>query len=147
MKKYGYIRVSTVKQLDGTSPEVQHAALVAVGVDPADIFKDDGVSGSVPWSERPEGAKLLAAVKKGDRIYATKLDRAFRSSSDFHVTATKLHKAGVGLVLLDISTEPVFGTVMGKLMMDIAVAFAEFERARIAARTAEGRAERLAKGF
>jgi DNA invertase Pin-like site-specific DNA recombinase len=44
------------------------------------IFVELGVSGSKPLGERPEGARLLAALKAGDVVITPKLDRMFRSA-------------------------------------------------------------------
>ena len=44
------------------------------------IVVEEGVSGSVPVTERPAGGKLFAKLKKGDVVIAPKLDRLFRSA-------------------------------------------------------------------
>lgn len=87
MAVYGYVRVSTAHQADqGESLDVQrrqiggYAQVLGVAVDRT--FVEHGVSGSGPFAERPEGAKLLATVRAGDTVIAAKLDRAFRSALD-----------------------------------------------------------------
>jgi putative DNA-invertase from lambdoid prophage Rac len=46
------------------------------------VFVDAGVSGSTPLARRPEGGKLLAALRPGDVVIAAKMDRCFRSAFD-----------------------------------------------------------------
>ncbi len=45
------------------------------------VFVDRGVSGSVPWSDRPEGARLFKLLGRGDQVIVASPDRAFRSAS------------------------------------------------------------------
>src|SRR5260370_32794726 len=62
----------------GDSLETQRQQIVGYammkGWQVAEIFVERGVSGSIPLAERPEGARLLEAVAKGDAIVTPKLD-------------------------------------------------------------------------
>jgi DNA invertase Pin-like site-specific DNA recombinase len=109
------------------------------------IFTDAGVSGATKLAVRPAGADLLASMKPGDTVIASKLDRMFRSASDAIDMFEVFKAAGVDLVLFDISNEPVSSGV-GKLIMTILAAVADMERIRIKERTAEGRKAAKAKG-
>lgn len=148
MTKYGYIRVSTDAQAtDGTSLASQRVALLAAGVAPDDIYEDAGVSGSVALFERPGGIEMRKALAKGDVIVVTKIDRAFRSMSDFTHTVERLDKEGIGLIVLQIGTEPLLSTPYQRFTLNLFAAFAEFERQLIRTRTKEGRDVRAAQGF
>jgi putative DNA-invertase from lambdoid prophage Rac len=46
------------------------------------VYMEGGVSGSVPLSDREQGAALLAILKPGDAVVTAKLDRMFRSALD-----------------------------------------------------------------
>ena len=46
------------------------------------IYTDAGVSGATKLASRPAGAELLLAMKQGDIVIASKLDRMFRSAAD-----------------------------------------------------------------
>ena len=59
------------------------------------FFVETGVSGSIPLADRPEGARLIAAVSKGDAIISPKLDRMFRSASDALATLEELKGEGI----------------------------------------------------
>lgn len=149
----GYIRVSSADQAkdDRSSLQVQADVIEGFartrGVDKygVQIFTDAGVSGATKLAFRPGGQDLLAAMKKGDIVVASKLDRMFRSASDAIDMFDEFKKAGVELVLFDISHEPVSSGV-GKLILTILAAVADMERVRIKERTAEGRKAKKAKG-
>jgi len=44
------------------------------------VFVEQGVSGSKPLGDLPEGAALPAILKPGDVVITPKLDRMFRSA-------------------------------------------------------------------
>lgn len=67
--KIGYARVSTNEQ-DLTA---QRGGLVALGVEPDDIYVDHGLTGTN--RSRPGLREAMAAVRKGDTLVVTKLDR------------------------------------------------------------------------
>lgn len=147
MARYGYTRVSTTEQADGNSLDAQRSMLHALGVDDAHIFEDAGVSGSVPLDQRPQGAALLAALKRGDVVVAAKLDRAFRSALDALYRVDALRTAGVDVILADISpTSPVTQNGAGGMFFKIMAAVADFERERVLDRMAEGRRAKKARG-
>lgn len=142
-----YARVSTLEQAkDGaTSIATQIkqgraiAALRNAGPYDFSTFVDEGVSGSLPLSERPQGKLLLEAAKAGDTIVASKMDRLFRSASDALTTAETLKKQGINLILVDMGTDPVTSNGVAKMFFGMLALVAEFERERIAERMADGR--------
>lgn len=87
MAVYGYLRVSTDRQADegeslGTQQRVVEGYAMMNGLSLDSIFVERGVSGSKPLGDRPEGARLVAALKPGDAVITPKLDRMFRSALD-----------------------------------------------------------------
>ena len=139
MSVYGYVRVSTIKQVDnGDSLDAQrrmiegYAQMRNLTID--HVFVEEGVSGSVAVSRRPKGGPLLDALVKGDVILAAKLDRLFRSALDALRTVEDLNQRGVSLHLLDLGGD-VSASGMAKLFLTVAAAFAEAERDRIRERT------------
>ena len=149
----GYIRVSTADQAkDGRSSlqvqtDIIEGLARARGVDKFDvhIYEDASVSGATKLKLRPAGERLLADMKTGDVVVASKLDRMFRSASDAIDMFEAFKARGVDLVLYDISHEPVSSGV-GKLIMTILAAVGDMERVRIKERTAEGRRAKKAAG-
>lgn len=147
---FGYSRVSTQDQADnGTSLERQETNLRKVWDlsftethEWYGVLRDEAVSGAGPIAERPQGKRLLLSVQKGDTIAFSALDRAFRNLADGINTMTDLDKRGVTVIILNLPgsgdgrPSPVnFSSPMGRLMMQILMAFGEFERHTIKERT------------
>lgn len=136
--RIGYARVSTAEQ-DLTS---QVEALEALGVPPERIYSDNGLTGTT--RERPGLEKALAAVRSGDTLVVTKLDRLARSIRDAKDIADELEDRGVALQLGPSVYDPT--DPMGRMMFHILAIFAEFEADLIRMRTREGMATAKAKG-
>lgn len=131
---YGYARVSTKTQAkDGNSLEVQENALRAAGA--TEIFADvfTGIR-----SRRPELDKLLEVMQSGDTLKVTKLDRIARSATQGIELIQSLLDKGVTVHVLNMGVMD--NTPTGKLVRNVMLAFAEFERDMIVERTAEGKA-------
>ena len=136
--KIGYARVSTAEQ-DLTA---QRDALVGLGVDARHIHVDHGLTGSN--RSRPGLEKALAAVRPGDELVVTKLDRLARSIRDAKDIADELADQGVTLRLGSSAYDPT--DPMGKMMFNMLATFAEFEADLIRMRTREGMQVAKAKG-
>jgi putative DNA-invertase from lambdoid prophage Rac len=104
----------------------------------AGIFAEPGISGSVPFAQREQGAALLSTARKGDVIVCLKLDRAFRDSLDALGTLEALQKRGVGLYLRDMNGDVTENSV-SKLVFSLLSATASFERARIGERISDAK--------
>ncbi|GAA2558991.1 DNA invertase Pin-like site-specific DNA recombinase [Neomicrococcus aestuarii] len=134
----GYARVSTAEQDLAT----QQAALEALGVETANLYVDHGLTGTN--RERPGLGKALAAVRAGDTLVVTKLDRLARSLPDARDIADELSKKGVALSLGGSVYDP--NDPVGRLLFNVLGMVAEFEADLIRARTREGMAIAKAKG-
>lgn len=150
---YGYTRVSTLDQASGTSlheqeRKIKGLALVHGADEPSQvqIYRDEGVSGSVPLEQREQGGYLLDVLAPGDLLIVAKLDRAFRSAEDALRKASLLKERGIDLVIADIGQDPVTHNGAGKLFFTLLAAMAEFERERILERTREGRHAKRSRG-
>src|SRR3712207_6198047 len=64
-----YLRVSSEEQRDRATIEIQRDFLEQyrslMGLEVADVYEDDGVAGTIPVHERPEGRRLLEDAKGG----------------------------------------------------------------------------------
>lgn len=147
-----YVRVSTAEQAaNGSSLATQISTLTAIaaaeGYEVAGVYIDAGVSASVPLADRPEGARMLAEVRRGDTVMAVKLDRAFRDAHDATGTLKTLKAAGVGLYLKDLGGD-VSESSVSALIFGLLSNVAEFERNRIRERITEvARANKAAGRF
>ncbi len=136
MSFYGYARVST----NGQTLDAQVAQLGTAGC--ARIFQEK-VSGAK--SNRTELCKLLRALREGDIVLVTRLDRLARSTRDLLNTLALVSDKRAGFRSLgDVWADTT--TPHGRLMLTVLGGLAEFERELILARTAEGRARAVAMG-
>ena len=131
---YGYARVSTRGQAkDGNSLEAQENALRSAGV--TKIYAD-AFTGTK--KHRPELDKLLKVMQSGDTLVVTKLDRIARSATQGIELIQQLLDRGIVVHVLNMGLMDC--TPTGKLIRNIMLAFAEFERDMIVQRTTEGKA-------
>ena len=86
----GYIRVSS--DSDRQNTDLQHAALLAAGVDPRHLFEDYALGAK---DNRPSLARALEFVQSGDVLVVWKLDRLVRSLSHLLSIVTSLKDKGV----------------------------------------------------
>lgn len=132
-KKYGYIRVSSKGQAkDGNSLEAQERAVKDAG---AQSVYTDVFTGTK--TDRPELDKLLSTVSEGDTLIITKLDRISRSVQQGIGLINDLLEKGVKIHVINMGMMD--DTPTGKLIRNIMLSFAEFERDMIMQRTREGK--------
>jgi DNA invertase Pin-like site-specific DNA recombinase len=132
--KYGYARVSTNGQAkNGNSLEEQIKKLKEEG---CEVIYQDAFSGTK--TDRPEFTKLLTVLKEGDTIVVTKLDRFARSLNQGSELVNELINKGVRVHILNIGIMD--NTPASKLIRNIFLSFAEFEKDMIKERTQEGKA-------
>ena len=136
--KIGYARCST----DGQDLTAQQQALQELGVSSERIYLDHGFTGTN--KDRPGLAQALAAVRAGDTLVVTKLDRLARSVPDARAIGDDLVDRGVALQIGGSVHDP--ADPLGKLFFNILATFAEFEADLIRHRTREGMAVARAKG-
>ena len=130
---YGYARVSTNAQAkDGNSLEAQRQDLLDAGAEK--IFAD-AFTGKV--TERPQLDKLLEEISEGDTFVVTKFDRFARSVSQGITLIDDLLSRGVKVNVL--ATGIIDDSPTGKLIRNVLLSFAEFERDMIIQRTQEGK--------
>ena len=138
-----YVRVSTEEQARlGVSLDAQlarvEAYLTSAGLTLAQIYREEGVSASNPLADRPQGSALIEAIRSGrvKHVVALKLDRLFRSAEDALRRTSEWDKAGIALHLVDMGGQSMnTGSAMGRMLLTMMAAFAEFERNLIAERT------------
>lgn len=148
-----YCRVSTQDQADNNATSLAEqerrgralAVLKGAGAYDVSVYIDAGISGAEPFEDRPQGKKILLEMEENDTIIAVKMDRMFRSASDALMNAERFRKRQVDLILADLGTDPVTSNGPAKLFFGILAMVAEFERERIAERTADGRRAKRAK--
>lgn len=137
----GYARVSTTKQAgEGTSLETQCRRLKEAGAEK--VIQDGGRSGAT--TDRPGLAELRAAVRPGDTVLVTKLDRLGRSTKDLLNIVENWTTQGIRFRCIDQNLD--FSGPAGRFLLTLLGAVAELERSMILERTAAGRAAAKAAG-
>ena len=86
---------------------------------------------------RPEFDKLIGQLEAGDKLIVTKLDRFARTAGQGMSIINGLLQRGVTVHVLNMGM--IDNTPTGKLIAQIMLAFAEFERDMIVERTQEGK--------
>jgi site-specific DNA recombinase len=139
MRLLGAVRLSRDTD-DTTSPARQRQAIEAFAVmgghTVVHVAEDIDVSGAVPPAERPELGPWLtdpARLAQWDACIVHKPDRLSRSLRDFLNLVHDLERDGKSVVSIDPALD--FSTDLGRLVANILLSFAEFERRIIAART------------
>ena len=153
-KAVAYARVSTSEQAsEGVSLDAQEARLRAyaevLGLELVMTLREEAVSGTVPLRERPEGARLLAALESGEvqHVLAVKLDRLFRNAGDARDQALAWNTRGVALKLVDFGGAPLdTASPLGKFFFLMLAGVAELERDLIADRTSVALRQKQTKG-
>ncbi len=130
----GYARVSTNEQ----ETSLQIDALKRSGVRRIFTEKTSSVG------QRPELQRLMTSLCAGDVVVVYKLDRLARSLKDLLSILDRLEQAGAGFKSL---TEPIdTASPVGRLMLQVLGAVAEFERSLIRERSIAGQVAAINRG-
>jgi DNA invertase Pin-like site-specific DNA recombinase len=145
----GYLRVSTAEQAEsGAGLEAQlrtiEAAAERVGRPLLLVLVETASGKSV--SGRPKLRRALRLIRRGQAggIIAAKLDRLSRSVLDFAVLLDQARQGGWSLTVCDLALDT--ATPEGEALAHVLMAWAQFERRRIAQRTREGLAVKRSQG-
>jgi len=128
-RKIGYARVSTHEQ----NLDMQLDALRKEGVLENDLFHEKT---SATSKKRPELHNALQQCRSGDIFVVWRLDRIARSLKQLLTILEELTDRGVGFISLTERVDTT--TAIGRLYVQLAGAFAEFERQLIVERTKAG---------
>lgn len=132
---YGYARVST----DGQDTRIQAAALRRAGCKRVVCEKLSGCG-----VHRPALAALVADLRAGDQLIVCKVDRLARSLVDLLGIVQRVDEVGASVRSLGEPFDT--GQALGRLMLQLLGAFAEWERTMIVERCRLGREAARARG-
>ena len=133
----GYARVSTADQ----NPDHQTDALARAGIGAGDVYLDHA---SGAKASRPQLDALLRALRAGDTLVVTRLDRLGRSVLHLVQLGAHLRERGIGLRVLEQGIDT--STAEGRAMFGMFSVLAELQRELIAANTRDGLAAARARG-
>lgn len=139
---YGYGRVSSTTRYaggeDGNSLEAQEKKLKEAGCEEIVLEAYTGTK-----MERPKFTKLLNKLEQGDTLIVCKLDRFARTAAEGSLLVRDLVNRGIKVNILNMGIAD--NSPMGKLMLTVLLAFAEYERDMIMERLNDGKSEAKAK--
>lgn len=137
---YGYARVSSIGQAkDGNSLEAQEQALTERG---CQKIVREAYTGTT--THRPAFTELVESLQPGDTLMVTKLDRFSRTAAEGAMLVKDLQKKGVTIEILNMGRAD--DTPMGRLMVTMLLAFAEFEHDQLLQRFQDGKSVAKAHG-
>lgn len=152
MKAALYIRVSTDDQAEsGYSLEAQEAKLrqhcESAGHEVVGVYVDPGISGTVPFTDRPGGQQLMSdlARLKVQVVVAAKVDRVARSLLELLKIQQIWKERQVAMRVLDLAVDTT--TPEGQMMLQFVGALGEVERNMIAQRTTTTLAHMKTRGL
>jgi DNA invertase Pin-like site-specific DNA recombinase len=135
----GYARTSTLEQ--GAGLEAQLAELQAIGCD--EVYREQVSS----VGDRQELDAAVKALRAGDKLVVTKLDRLARSVRHLGEILELLAEKDAGLVILSMGGQQIdTTTATGKMMLNLMASVAQFEREMMLERQKEGIAKAKAEG-
>lgn len=145
-KRIGYPRVSTNTkgkkrdegESNGNTLDEQEKKLRDAG---ADIIMREQYTGTT--MDRPVLNQVLEMLEEGDTLMVTKLDRLARTAGEGSVLIKSLINRGVKVHILNMGL--IENTMMGRLILNTLLAFAEFERDVIVERLSDGKEVAKAK--
>lgn len=135
----GIARTSTLEQKAGL--EAQLKELEAYGCEK--IYQEQVSS----VAEREQLNAALSALRSGDKLVVTKLDRLARSVKHLGEIVETINKADASLVILDMGGTAIdTSNPTGKLILNVMSSVAQFEREIMLERQREGIAKAKAEG-
>jgi DNA invertase Pin-like site-specific DNA recombinase len=137
--KIGYARTSTAKQDAGLCAQLDLLERVE-GIDREHIYHEQVSS----VQERAQLDAALRALRKGDTLVVTKLDRFARSIANAISLERKIAAKDAALKILDPAIDT--ATPTGRLMFNMFGAIAQFEREIMLERQREGIARAQSEG-
>ena len=131
-----YIRVSTIDQ--EVSPEMQEHKIKQYcklhNLELNEVIVEKNVSGKIPLFERPGGKKVKGM--KSSHLVVMKMDRCFRNLIDCLTTCDYFVTKKISFHVVDLSGMSIdLTSPMGRMMITMVGAFAQWERETIAQRT------------
>ncbi|MGD9950552.1 MAG: recombinase family protein [Desulfobulbus sp.] len=141
MAIFAYGRVSTKDQ----ASENQRQDIEKAGIKVDFWFADEGVSGKVQASQRPQFKMLLSQIRDGETLVVSKLDRLGRDAQDVGATIKALAQRRIEVIVLQLGKLDL-ASPAGKLMLNMLAAVAEMERDLLIERTQSGLARAKSEG-
>jgi DNA invertase Pin-like site-specific DNA recombinase len=132
----GYARTSTTDQVAGYEDQIAHLTRLEV----EKVFAEQASA----VGRRPQLEACLDFLRDGDTLIVTRLDRLCRSTAHFCEVFDRLERKGAKIRVLDLGIDTSSPT--GRMVAEIVVAVAGFERRLLLERQKVGIAAAKAEG-
>ncbi len=135
MKTLGYLRVSHLESLNGTSLDTQekriknYCELNEFALN--DVFQEV-ISGATEFRKRAAFKKIVAEMRRGDRLVVSRLDRLSRSTLHTLQFVNECKKRGIEVHITDLGCVTNGG--VGQIVFNVLSCLAETERINISER-------------
>lgn len=149
MAIYAYYRVSTQTQAEQNGIEMQIAEVEkycsANGIEIADSFKDEGISGT--RADREGLNDLLATLEKGDSVIVQNTSRLWRNDSVKVMIHHEMKKSGADIISVEQKTYSIYSKDPNDFLFNgMMELLDQYERMTIAMKLAKGRKARAKTG-
>lgn len=145
MAVYGYIRVSTAKQVAEETPDTQRMTIAQLamvhGLLVDRYFEDDAISGKTEPEKRPEFGKLVNIIKPGDTIIMSQLNRVARKWEVLQDIISGWRRVGIRVLVHNKMDQQAYDD---PIMLGVVARMANMKLEEISAATKAGMA-RVAK--
>jgi DNA invertase Pin-like site-specific DNA recombinase len=151
MRAVGYVRVSTEQQAqEGVSLDAQRTRIeahcVSQEITLVDLITDDGYSAASLKRPGLQAALRMLSEGKADAIVVLKLDRLTRSVKDLGDLCDTYFREALPFYLLSVCDAIDTRSAGGKLILNVLMSVAQWEREAISERTQEAMAELKRQG-
>jgi DNA invertase Pin-like site-specific DNA recombinase len=138
---FSYGRVSTADQ----DARNQRLEIERAGYTVDYWYADEGVSGKVSATQRPQFRELLDKIRDDERLVVAKLDRLGRDAMDIGATIKLLGARRIEVIVLQLGKLDL-GSAAGRMILTVLAAMSEMERDLLVERTQSGLARAKAEG-
>ena len=135
MKTLGYLRVSHLESLNGTSLDTQEKRIknyCELSEFTLSNVYQDVVSGAVEFKRRPAFTEIVDQLKRGDRLIVSRLDRLSRSTLHTLQFVNDCKSRGIEVHITDLGCVTNGG--VGQIVFNVLSCLAETERINISER-------------
>lgn len=151
MRVAAYVRVSTEEQANsGQSLDAQRTKAIAYAalydLELVEIIEDAGQSAKTLKRPGLERALAMLASGKADGLLIVKLDRLTRSVADWQRLIDRYFGEKAGAQLFSVADSIDTRTAAGRLVLNVLLSVAQWERETIAKRTADALQHKIRNG-
>jgi len=141
-----YCRVSSDEQRENQTIETQQDALTRWlafqngTYEVVDWYLDDGISGTLPWEERPEGSRLVSDARRKafDVVLCYEVSRLGRDDFGRFIINLAFDLQNLGIAIISTTENIDTSTADGRFLLLIKAGLAGYERATLVRRSIDG---------